>query len=82
MTQRDWKWDVDLQALIGKHAHLETKDGTRREGRITAIHMKTFILDGVELHIPDAVELNGDPLDIIRLVKMQTLDILRLRSID
>ncbi len=78
MSQNGWKWDVDLEALVGKHAHLETKDGTRREGRITAVHTKTFTLDGVKLDIPESVELNGDPLDLIPLDKLQTLDVLRV----
>jgi hypothetical protein len=77
-AMNDWKWEVDLDSLIGRHAHIETKDGTHRQGRITAITTKIFKLDGVALEIPHSVELNGDPVDLISLAKMRNLDIVRI----
>lgn len=72
-----FKWDVDLEPIIGRCVALETTDGIMREGRVTKIIERKFMLDEVEVNIPTAVELNGDPTDHIemtRLVKFELTD--------
>ncbi len=73
----EFRWDVDLDPIIGRCVALETTDGIMREGRITQIIERKFIMDGREVNIPTAVELNGDPTDhieMVRLVKFELTD--------
>lgn len=76
----DWNWNINLDPLVGKHAHLETKDGIRREGRISAIVMKSFKLDGQTVDVPGAFELNGDPVDLIPVERLLYVNFVRLKN--
>ena len=68
-----WKWEFDLSCFLGKHVHFETRDGMQREGKLTAITVKTFRLNGKKLEIPDCLELNGDPMDQIAIEHIATV---------
>lgn len=73
---KSWVWDIELDALIGCIAHFETKDGIRREGRISKILKETFWLAGEEVDIPRGFELNGDPMDEINVDRLIRLDLM------
>lgn len=72
---RDWKWDVDVDAFIGRFCALETADGIRREGRITGVGMKELILDGRPCRMPMHIELNGDPQDRIDFARISSFNL-------
>lgn len=56
---------------VGRYCSLETRDGVRREGRITRV--QTQLIDGIEYELPIGVELNHDPEDVIELIRIKWL---------
>jgi len=74
-TEGDWIWTIELDSLLDRHAHLETEDGMLREGRITAIRTRTITLAGETIEVPVAVELNGDPRDLVEFLRLKSVDI-------
>lgn len=61
--------DTSIEATIAKltdaDVTLETKDGSRREGRLTAVTWHTLQVDGQEVRWPKGVVMNGDRNDEI-----------------
>jgi hypothetical protein len=76
----EWTWDIDLEPLVGCHAHLETMDGIRREGRISAVRTKSLVIDGEEVTFPASFELNGDPMDEVDLDRLVRVDLVSGRQ--
>ncbi len=37
-----WKWEIDLDEMVGKFVHLETRDASIREGKLTGIETHDF----------------------------------------
>jgi len=70
-----WKWVIELRGMLQKRFHLETKDGFRREGKITGIRMNRCKINGEQHEWPEAVEINGDPGDCIKFDQIAKLDI-------
>jgi hypothetical protein len=71
-----WDWSIDLDSFIGRAGSLLTLDGTYRQGRISAIKMRSLELAGETVQWPEAIELNGDledliPFDRLRSVKVE-----------
>jgi hypothetical protein len=58
-------WIDVVASSVGKFIHLETHDGVFREGKLTGLRMREIHLNGEEVEMPIAVELNGDPSDYI-----------------
>ncbi len=55
-----------IRALIGKEVKLETKDGSARHGKLTAVPMDSiFIGYDTKFEWPRGVVLNGDKTDEI-----------------
>lgn len=77
-----WKWDVDLEPMIGKTVHIITKDGFEREGKITAVKTRDVTINNKLYVAPFAIELNGDPIDIITFVKMENMDLVEISNDD
>lgn len=74
-TDDEFVWDIELDALVGRNAYLETEDGMQREGKITGIRTRPFMLAGDTVHVPLAIELNGDPRDLIEFLRLKSVDI-------
>ena len=51
--------------LIDKNVDLETKDGSRRSGKLTGVTWNSLNVDGVEVRWPKGVVMNGDKNDEI-----------------
>jgi len=71
----EWVWEIELEALVGRHCYLETEDGMQREGKITGIRTRPFRLAGDVVQVPLAIELNGDPRDLIEFLRLKKVDI-------
>ncbi len=71
----EWVWDIELDSLVGRDCYLETEDGMQREGRITGIRTRPFFMQAVEIQVPLAIELNGDPRDLIEFLRLKKIDI-------
>jgi hypothetical protein len=70
---KQWEWIIELDGMIGRDVHLETRDGLRREGRITGVNTLEIETADEPLLIPDSIELNGDALDRIDLRHVKEL---------
>ena len=70
-----WKWDIDLAGMIDGFAAFETKDGVIREGRISQIRYEPVLINTVEHLIPYGFELNGDPLDLVEIQMIKSIQI-------
>jgi hypothetical protein len=66
---------VMLLESVGRNVHLETHDGSVREGKLTAFDCRGIIINGVTLDFPLALELNGDYTDHIDFKMIAKLDI-------
>lgn len=66
---------VMLLESVGRNVHLETHDGSIREGKLTGYDCRGIIINGVTLDYPMALELNGDLTDHIELKMIAKLDI-------
>lgn len=64
-----------LLNAVGSWINLETYSGSIREGRLSGWTCITFRLNGVDVHYPTLLELNGDPQDVVRLTDIRKLDI-------
>lgn len=51
--------------LVDTNVDLETKDGSRRSGKVTAVTWLSVLVDGVEARWPKGVVMNGDKNDEI-----------------
>jgi hypothetical protein len=58
-------WNASLETMVGRFVHLETHDGSRREGKLTAVEYQEMKINGSSKEWPRALELNGDPADKI-----------------
>ncbi|KKN27808.1 hypothetical protein LCGC14_0860710 [marine sediment metagenome] len=68
-----WTWDIDLDNLVGRFAALETTDGMMREGKITKFVTREIELAGAAVKVPEAIELNGDPRDLIEFLRLKSV---------
>lgn len=66
---------VLLLSSIGRNVSLETHDGCTREGKLTSFDCRGIIINGEQLDMPMALELNGDITDHITLAMIAKLDI-------
>ena len=64
-----------LLGAVDSWIHLETKHGVRREGRLSGWTCDTLKLNEVDIQLPIALELNGDPHDVVRLSDIKSLDL-------
>lgn len=69
-----------LLGATGGWVHLETNHGAIREGRLSGWTCRTLKLNGVDVQLPYALELNGDPQDIVNLVDISKLDVQAKKS--
>lgn len=62
--------------MVGTTTSVETKDGSRREGRITAVNTETVQINGKSYHVPISFNLNNDPSDLLdfRMIKQMRVD--------
>lgn len=60
---------------VGKAIHLETVDGSYREGRLSGLETRAVSLNGQLIDWPLALELNGDPGDLINFEHIKALQI-------
>lgn len=68
-------WIDTMSGAIGKFVHLETGDGVHREGKLTGLRTREIKMNGEDVDLPVAVELNGDPNDYIDFRTITTFDI-------
>lgn len=64
-----------LLESTGRNVHLETHDGSYREGKLTSFDCRAITVNGRQMDLPIAVELNGDYTDHIPLAMIAKLDI-------
>ena len=53
------------EKLINTKVDLETKDGSRRTGKLTGVSWHSVLIDGVEVRWPKGIYMNGDRNDEI-----------------
>lgn len=75
ITKINGWWMDKLVDSVGSFVNLITSDGIERCGRITGLHLRRFTFNGEEIDVPDGMELNGDPNDIIPLDRTTKLDV-------
>ena len=76
MTRRPGQWVDELVAAVGRgYVRIETKDGSRREGKITAVQTRTLIVNEQAEEIPTDIELNGDPIDSIAIEWIRRIEL-------
>lgn len=70
-----WQWDIGITDMVGLFVHLETRDGSIREGKITGVDTESVVINGERYEIPVSFQLNRDVQDIIefRQIKQMTL---------
>jgi len=73
---RAGQWIDDVVGAVGRHVHLETGDGSFREGRFSGLRMRAIEVNGETREVPSHIELNGDPNDYVEfgLVVRMTID--------
>ena len=54
-----------VKKLINTKVDLETKDGSRRSGKLTSVTWHSMLVDGSEVRWPKGVCMNGDKNDEI-----------------
>jgi hypothetical protein len=75
MTSEKWDWNIDLSAFVGRTCRLSTKDGTYREGKISAVKMTSLEVADHLVELPQAVELNGDLEDLVPFDRLTSLKV-------
>ena len=68
-----WTWDIDLDNLVGRFVDLETTDGMLRSGKVTKFVIREIELAGETVKVPEAIELNGDPRDLIEFLRLKSV---------
>lgn len=69
-------WDLDLESLVGKFVYVELDDsGIKREGKLSRVRYQDHVINGDTVQRPVAIELNGDPLDLIRFDQFTNLTV-------
>lgn len=58
-------WNIDIDTLKGRQVSLETKDGIRREGKITNVECVGLMLNRRRVLVPSTFTLNHDETDRI-----------------
>lgn len=64
-----------LLGATGGWVHIETRAGAIRDGRLSGWSCRTLKINGVDVQLPETLELNGDPYDIVALNDIVSLDI-------
>lgn len=57
--------EATVAKLIDATVDLETKDGSRRSGKLTAVTWNSLLVDGIAVRWPKGVIMNGDKTDEI-----------------
>lgn len=60
--------------LIDTKVDLETKDGSRRSGKLTGVTWNSLRVDGVEIRWPKGVVMNGDKNDEIPWTRLSWIN--------
>ncbi len=68
-------WIDELVESTGQYVRLETRDGVRREGRLSGLGSRTILWNGKSVEILEDVELNGDCFDKIALNRIATFEV-------
>lgn len=68
-------WNASIEELVGKFIHLETRDGSQREGKVTGTEYTRTKVNTKTFEMPKAIELNGDPSDKIDWAWIETLKV-------
>ena len=68
-------WIDSLCDNVGSYLDLETTDGVKREGKLTSMTFRQFVLNKRKVNIPDEIEINGDPTDKIPISRIMTMNI-------
>lgn len=78
----NWYWDIDISNLYKKNAKIETKDGIYLEGYISDLVTEAFVLDGVSVDIPVAIELDDDQEKRVDVCRIKTVIITEANDVD
>jgi hypothetical protein len=70
---KKFDWDIDLSGLVGEFCHIETNEGSIRDGRISGFQEKPFKINNTQYRLPLALELNGDKEDLIEFSQIKVL---------
>lgn len=76
MTTREMGLTVAMVlSSVGKYVHLETHDGSYREGKLTGFTHRQLVINGKPVDWPVELELNGDPGDVIKMEQIKGMQI-------
>lgn len=76
-----WRWDINLDNLVGRDVVIETRDAVVREGRVSAFRYAGIIIADhavakkTTVNLPIALELNGDSGDTIDIARIERLQV-------
>ncbi len=68
-----WKWEIHLDEMVGKFVHLETRDGSIREGKLTGIETYDLEINNSTYRVPMCFQINGDALDTISFQQIKEM---------
>jgi hypothetical protein len=68
-------WIDELMCGKKKFIVLDTRDGIRREGRITGFTTREMEFNGVTVSFPTEIELNGDVNDRVTIDRIEKMEI-------
>lgn len=69
------RWIDTVYNSVGKFAHIETRDGVHREGKLSGLRTRTIQLNGETVELIEELELNGDPTDCVQFDRIHNLNI-------
>ncbi len=69
------KWIDDIVQGVGNNVNLETTDGIRRNGRLSAVRTRRIVFNNGIQEIVTDLELNGDPTDTVAVAQLSTITI-------
>lgn len=73
MKRRKSNWDEEMAFLIGRTVHLETLDGHYLTGRLTGIDTMVVEVEGKEVPLPTAIEMDKDREKLIDLPRLKSI---------
>jgi hypothetical protein len=68
-------WIDVLVQSVGKYIKLETKDGIRREGRLSSLENEIIIFNDEEVELIKELQLNNDPFDSVPFERVKEFEI-------
>ena len=70
----DFGGDFSLAAALDRRIRVKTTDGLKREGRLTAIQMRSLQIGGQVTGLPLAIVFDNDPVDRLAFDSLSSIE--------